>query len=62
MSSIVTARDRVVAQVRATNAETRELKARLMNPWEDAARPRWEGKRSKVIKVRLGIARDMPMT
>ena len=62
INSIVTANESVVAQVRATNAETTELKARLMNPWQDEAKPRWEGKRSNVIKVRLGIARDMPMT
>ena len=59
---MVTARESVVPQVRETNAETTELNARLMNPWQDEAKPRWEGKRSNVIRVRLGIARDMPIT
>ena len=59
---IVTANESVDAHVRATNADTMELNVRPMNPWQDEARPRWEGKRSKVIRVRLGAARDMPIT
>ena len=62
INSMVTDSESVDAHVRATNAETIELNVKPMNPWQDEARPRWEGKRSNVIRVRLGAARDMPMT